>query len=207
MSIPDCTGVLLAGGQSQRFGSNKALAGLGSCRLIEYPARTLAELFQPRLLITNTPELYEFLNWPMTPDLSPGTGPLAGIEAALSCVATPFIFVAACDMPYLDPALIIHLCSLAPGYDAVIPVTASGLEPLHGVYGQTALPMISAALAGGTRKLQLILTDLKVRAVSETEMLAVSPSALQSFSNINTVDDLPITKSSPSQRSVGRMSR
>ncbi len=191
MRRADYTGVLLAGGQSRRFGSNKALARLGDGQLIERPARILAELFDQRLLVTNTPQLYEFLHWPMTPDLSPGGGPLSGIEAALSRAATPYLFVAACDMPHLDRALITHLCTLAPGYDAVIPMTARGLEPLHGVYARTALPTISAALAAGTRKLQDVLATLKVRAVGEAEMLAVSTTALQSFSNINTVNDLP----------------
>jgi len=191
MPIADCTGVLLAGGQSRRFGSNKALARLGGCRLVEHPAVILAELFDQRLLITNTPELYTFLDWPTTPDLSPGGGPLAGIEAALRHANTPQIFVVGCDMPYLDRALITHLYSLAGDHDAVIPVTARGPEPLHGVYSQTALPAISAALAIGTRKLQLVLADLQVREVSETEMLAVSANALRSFSNINTVEDWP----------------
>jgi len=112
---------------------------------------------------------------------------------------TPQIFVVGCDMPYLDRALITHLYSLAGDHDAVIPVTARGPEPLHGVYSQTALPAISAALAGGTRKLQLVLADLQVREVNETEMLAVSASALRSFSNINTVEDLPPASTEGSQ--------
>lgn len=193
MRSADCTGVLLAGGRSRRFGSNKALARLGDGQLIERPARILAELFEHRLLVTNTPELYEFLHWPMTPDLTPGGGPLAGIEAALSRAATPYLFVAACDMPDLDRALITHLCTLAPGHDAVIPMTSRGLEPLHGVYAKSALPIISATLAAGNRKLQTVLATLKVRTVDEAEMLAVSSTALQSFSNINTVNDLPAT--------------
>jgi molybdopterin-guanine dinucleotide biosynthesis protein A len=190
MLIADCTGVLLAGGQSRRFGSNKALSAMGDCRLIEHPARVLAKLFAHLLLVTNSPELYQFLGWPMLPDLAPGGGPLAGIEAALTQAQTPYIFVAACDMPELDGALISHLCRLAPGYDAVIPVSAKGLEPLHGVYARSALPTISAALAAGTRKLQIVLADLKIRTVSEAEILAVTPTGLGSFRNINTIADL-----------------
>lgn len=191
MPIADCTGVLLAGGQSRRFGSNKALAEVDGCQLIEHPARLLAELFGHLLLVTNSPGLYEFLGWPTAPDLAPGGGPLAGIEAALSRAATPRIFVAGCDMPNLDRALISHLCRLAPGFDAVIPMTAKGWEPLHGVYAQSALPTISAALALGSRKLQTVLATLRVREVGEAEMLAVSATALRSFSNINRVSDLP----------------
>lgn len=191
MTIPECTGVLLAGGQSRRFGSNKALASLGGYRLIEYPAQVLAGLFRELLLISNSPELYAFLKWPMARDLHPGGGPLAGIEAALSHAATPYIFVAACDMPRLNRALITHLCTLADGYDAVIPMTARGWEPLHGVYSRSVLPTISAALADGKHKLQMVLSGLKVREVGEAEMLAVSETARESFRNINTVDDLP----------------
>lgn len=190
MSIADYTGVLLAGGQSRRFGSNKALAETDGYQLIEHPARVLAELFDHLLLITNTPELYDFLDWPTTPDLAPGRGPLAGIEAALIRAATPYIFVAGCDMPELDRTLIKHLCSLSPGFDAVIPISAKGWEPLHGVYSQTALPAISAALAVGTRKLQTVLATLKVCEVGEAEMLAVSATSLSSFRNVNTVADL-----------------
>lgn len=190
MPIADCTGVLLAGGQSRRFGSNKALADLGGCRLIEYPARVLAALFARRLLVTNQPELYRFLAWPTTPDLLPGAGPLAGIEAALTRAATPRIFVAGCDMPYLEPALIRHLCALAPGYDAVVPRTAKGWEPLHAVYARSALPAIAAALAGGGRKLQEVLAALRLREVEEAELLAVSATALRSFGNINRAADL-----------------
>lgn len=191
MPITDCTAVLLAGGQSRRFGSNKALSRVKGCRLIEYPARIMAELFTHRLLVTNTPELYKFLDWPMTPDLTPGGGPLAGIEAALSRAATPHIFAAACDMPHLDRALISHLCTLASGYDAVIPMASKGWEPLHGVYAKSALPAISAALTADNRKLRTVLAALKVRTVDEAEMQAVSANALQSFCNINTVSDLP----------------
>ena len=190
MLIADCTGVLLAGGQSRRFGSNKALAQVGGSLMIEHPARVLAELFTRRLLVTNRPELYEFLGWPMAPDLTPGGGPLAGIEAALTHAATPYIFVAGCDMPELDRALVSHLCQLAPGYDAVIPLSAKGPEPLHGVYAKSALPTISTALAAGSRKLQAVLASLRLREVTEAEMLAVSPTALGSFRNINTVNDL-----------------
>jgi len=190
MPFLDCTGVLLAGGRSRRFGANKALADLHGCRLIEHPARVLERLFPHRLLVTNTPELYQFLGWTMLPDLHPGAGPLAGIEAALTRAATPAIFVAACDMPHLAPALIGHLCSLAGDYDAVIPVTGKGREPLHGVYARSALATISAALAGGNHKILDVLDKLRIREVDEAEMLAVSATALASFRNVNTVDDL-----------------
>jgi molybdopterin-guanine dinucleotide biosynthesis protein A len=191
MPSPDFTGVLLAGGQSRRFGSNKALAQVGGCRLIERPAGVLARLFRHLLLVTNTPQLYSFLDWPMVPDLLPGAGPLAGIQAALHHTATPYIFVAGCDMPALDPELIAFLCARAAGYDVVLPVNESGPEPLHAVYSRSALPGISAALAAGVRKIQEGLGSLRVLEIGPTALAGITAAPARSFSNINTTADLP----------------
>jgi molybdopterin-guanine dinucleotide biosynthesis protein A len=184
------TGVLLAGGRSSRFGSNKALTRLADGFLIEYPARVLAGLFTNRLLITNTPDEYDFLGWPMAGDVYPDAGPLAGIHAALKSAQTPLLFVAGCDMPFLDKRLIAYLCGLADGYDAVVPRTGKGLEPLHAVYRREIVDVIEKNLLGGNRKLHGIFPELKIREAGEAEMLSVVDD-LNSFRNINTVDDLP----------------
>jgi FdhD protein len=97
--IKDITGVVLAGGQSSRFGSNKALALWQGKFLIEYARDTLTAVFDDCLLITNTPEQYEFLNMPMIKDRYQDMGPLAGIHAALHHTGNPWIFIVACDMP------------------------------------------------------------------------------------------------------------
>ncbi len=191
MPRSEFTGVLLAGGQSLRFGSNKALARFKGCRLIEHPARVLATLFDRLLLVTNSPELYSFLGWPMVPDLLPGNGPLAGIQAALHHASTPFIFVTGCDMPTLDPKLIVYLCERAAGYDVVLPVTSAGPEPLHAVYSRTALPRIASALTIGVRKIQEGLGSLRVLEIDQETMAGITATPGRSFGNINTIADLP----------------
>jgi len=185
------TGVMLAGGRSRRFGSNKALARVEGCRLIELPARVLATIFSRLLLVTNSPELYSFLDWAMVPDLLPGAGPLAGIQTALHHAATPYIFVTGCDMPTLDPKLIAYLCERAAGYDVVLPVTDAGSEPLHAVYSRNALPQIDAALAVGVRKIQEGLKSLRVLEIGPETLAGFGDSPARSFGNINTVADLP----------------
>ncbi|MBU0674267.1 MAG: molybdenum cofactor guanylyltransferase [Proteobacteria bacterium] len=183
-------GVLLAGGASSRYGSNKAFAPLGDSRLIEYPARVLAELFETVLLITNTPAEYAFLGWPMTGDKFTNAGPLAGIHAALSTLTVPSIFVAGCDMPFLDPKLIRYLCTLAPNKDVIIPRTSQGFEPLHAVYRQSCLPVLTDHLTRNNRAVTRVLADLTVREVSEVEIIGIAGN-LESFRNINRPEDLP----------------
>ncbi len=190
MGTDDFTGVLLAGGKSSRFGSNKALTKLAGRTMIEHPAKILTELFKNRLLITNTTAEYAFLGWPMTGDIYPDAGPLAGIHAALRSVTSPLIFVAGCDMPFLDKTLITYLCSLVEGYDVVVPRTAKGLEPLHAVYRRSIIGVIEKNLDRGNRKIHQVFSKLKVREVSESELLTVAGD-LNSFRNINTPEDLP----------------
>jgi molybdopterin-guanine dinucleotide biosynthesis protein A len=190
MLINDCTGVVLAGGKSSRFGSNKALVKLTGKPLIKYPCKVLEDLFGKNLLITNTPDQYNFLGWPTVADIYPGAGPLAGIHAALSAIDTPLIFVAGCDMPFLDRELITYLHSLATDFDAVVPHTAKGLEPLHAVYRRNTVAFIAENLRKGVFRLHDILSGLKIREVGQNEIIANSATGLDSFRNINTLDDL-----------------
>ncbi|MBU0482380.1 MAG: molybdenum cofactor guanylyltransferase [Proteobacteria bacterium] len=189
MKDADFTGVILAGGKSSRFGSNKALAEFHSRRLIEHPAGALENIFTKRLLVTNTPDEYLFLGWPMTTDIHPGKGPLAGIHAALKTVSTPFIFVVGCDMPFPDISLIIHLCDQVPGFDAVIPATADGLEPLHGVYGRTGLPVIERCLKAEERKITAVLQLMNTRII-ETAVTENIAGSRRPFKNINSPNDM-----------------
>ena len=132
------TGVILAGGASSRMGSNKALLPYRGGRFIEAIHRKLAGLFDEVLVVTNTPDQYAFLPCRKVADEFEGMGALAGIHAGLRHSASG-IFVVACDMPYLNSDLILHLVSRAPGFDAVIPRTDAGYEPLHAIYSERSI--------------------------------------------------------------------
>ncbi len=193
MSDPNFTreiaGVILAGGRSSRFGSNKALALYRNRPLIAHTASVLAGLFSERLLITNTPDEYAFLDWPMTGDLIPGAGPLAGIQAALGRISAPRAFITACDMPRLDPELIRRLCACPGDWDVVLPAPEGRREPLHAIYHRRILPEIAAALAKGERKVADLLARLKVRELSAAELELV-PDQPHPFINVNFAQDL-----------------
>src|SRR6185369_5471024 len=133
-AVTDVTAVILAGGQSSRMGSNKALLPYRGGRFIEAIHRQLLELFPQVLLVTNNPEQYEFLNCRKVADCFPGMGALAGLHAGLHHATTPYIFAVACDMPYLNSALIRRLAALRHDADVIIPQGENGLEPLHAIY-------------------------------------------------------------------------
>jgi len=194
--IAGITGVILAGGQSRRFGANKALALLAGRRLIEHPAGVLSGLFAQRLLVTNTPEQYDFLGWPMIADRFPGAGPLAGIHAALCEAEDERIFVTACDMPTLCPETIHFLCACPSGWDAVVPWLHDGPEPLCAVYAKSALPALVESLRQGVFQVQAVLARLRTRMVSKSELPpdAAGPGR---FVNVNTPADLAVLAKEP----------
>ncbi len=159
-------GVILAGGRSRRFGSNKALALYRGRPLIAHVAWTMTGLFSEKLLVTNQPEQYAFLGWPMTGDLIREAGPLAGIQAALRRIEHKRAFVVACDMPVIDPAVILRLCRYPGDWDVVLP----NWEPLHAVYHRRILAAVDAALARGEGKISCLLASLRVRALNAAEL-------------------------------------
>lgn len=182
------TGVILAGGKSKRMGRNKALLDMGGICLIEKTYQTMSKLFSEVILITNTPDEYEFLNCRCQQDIYPGIGSIAGLHAAMSSSDTDRVFVVPCDMPFLSPALITLLCQAGKTYDAVVPFSHQGLEPLHALYHRRCLPQLEGAIAEGDKKIQNFLQNIW------TYFLPVSayrhiPDAEHSFRNVNRPED------------------
>lgn len=188
-SIPGVAGVILAGGASRRFGTNKALVRFEGRPLIAHIALLFSRLFSERLLVTNSPAEYEFLGWPTTDDHYQNAGPLAGIEAALRTISAPRALIVGCDMPLLDERLLRHLCRFPPEWDVVLPWTCRGPEPLCAVYHRRIWPAVDQALRRQERRVGRLLAELTVRRIGEAELLEVVPD-LSSFYNANRRQDL-----------------
>ena len=182
------TAVILAGGNSTRMKSNKALLPYSGELFIERIHRQLAALFPEVIVVTNTPEHYQFLPCRTVTDFFSGMGSLAGIHAGLVHSRSPYIFAVACDMPYLNEPLIRRLVGNIHGQDVVLPESDGGLEPLHAVYGKGCLPAMEDSLSRGKSRIVECLDWEKVTVVSKEEVAAVDPE-YSSFRNINTPEE------------------
>ena len=187
-------GFVLVGGHSSRMGRDKAL--------LPYQGRTLVEYVAAQVLgaagsvaLAGAPERYGFLGFPMIGDLTPGFGPVAGIQAALASTSADWNLIVACDMPSLSADFLRSLFVAAEhcGEDCLIPYAppagrrpvSTGLpQPLCAVYHRDCLPAIERAIRENLRKA----TD----AVSRLSVCAWPVADNSWFQNLNTPEDLAI---------------
>ena len=183
-------GVVLAGGRASRMGGrDKAFAAVEGEPIAVRAVRIFRSLFAQVLVSTNRPERFAGLDVQTVADQFPGCGPLAGIHAALLASRYPHVFVAACDMPGLDPDVIRFLLGRVGSAEAVVPCWDGDVEPLHAVYAVGALREIEAHLRAGQNAVRDVLRRLRVDYVSEAEMRAVRGAA-RSLTNVNTPEEL-----------------
>ena len=182
----EVTGVILAGGMSSRFGSNKALSRFDGERLILRLCKRVGAVTDRMSLITNTPEEYAFLNLDSRKDLVPRCGPIGGIYTALRTAETPLCLCVACDMPFIRPALLEYLVERSPGYDVIVPVQDGREEPLCAVYRNTCVPAIDNRIRAGKYKITGFFDEVRVLRV------ALEDAGIQDadmFFNINRPED------------------
>jgi len=106
----------------------------------------------------------------MITDAVPGCGPLGGIHAVLTAARGNAVFVAACDMPYLNAAFISYLLGLTREADAVVPRTPDGYHPLCAAYTRACLEPIARRLAGRQLKTIDLMMDVRTRIVTPEEL-------------------------------------
>ena len=184
------TGVVQAGGKSTRMGgAPKALVELGGRRLIERVVSVVREVVDDILIVTNTPDLYRFLDVPMVPDVFADHGSLGGIYSGLAAAPGDAAFTVACDMPFLRAAVARLVVARAGEADVVIPRVADQLQTLHAVYGKGCLPHMEARLRAGRLKIVGFFDDVRVLEVPEAEVARHADPA-RVFMNLNTPEEL-----------------
>ncbi len=121
-------------------------------------------------------------------DLYPRSGSLGGIYSGLAAVAHDLAFIAAADMPFLNPTLILDLVGQASRVDAVVPVTDGRPEPLHAVYRKSVLKPARQRIERRELKVAPVFDAVSTIWVHEHDLRVLDPD-LRSFWNLNTPDD------------------
>lgn len=186
-------GAVLAGGAGRRLGGRKALVEIRGIPLALRAARTLSEVAEPIVLVSDDEEAAAALELDRVGDLSPRAGPLGGVEAALVAAESAErrgVLVLACDMPLLPAAVLCLLLAEEDRAPIVLPASPGplGVEPLCGYYSVEVLGAVREALASGRRAMHAFLDRVRLYRLPESRFADLGPPE-RLFHNVNTPED------------------
>jgi molybdenum cofactor guanylyltransferase len=187
--MKDVAIAILAGGQSRRMGSEKSFISLQGKPMIEHVLDRVKTLRLPIMLITNSPDQYAKYELPMASDILPDQGSLGGLYTAIHFSRAEHTLCVACDMPFLNPALLEYLIEQLPGWDAVVPRIGGFPEAIHAIYSKACLDPIRAQILKEQLRSSGIFDSIKTHYIEEPAIKTFDPD-FRSFINVNTPDDL-----------------
>jgi molybdopterin-guanine dinucleotide biosynthesis protein A len=179
------SGAVLAGGESRRFGQDKAHALLGGKPLVSHVFDALQAFLEDVLIVTNQPVRYETFDVAVVSDIVQGAGSLGGLLTALVHAKAERCIVVACDMPFLNVAVIRKLFEECRDHDVVVPVLRGELQPLHAIYSKRCIGPIREQIENGNFRIFDFYPKVSTLRLEESVWEEVDPEN-RSFSNINT---------------------
>ena len=194
------TGIVLAGGASSRFGSDKLQATLDGRPLIERAIDAVGAVSAEVLVVVAPGDEREL------PAARPGApvrrvedyerfgGPLVGLLAGLEAAREPLAIVAGGDMPTLSidvlQMLIHELSRTESESEAAVLMRQGVLRPLPAALRNGAATQAARRLLGeDERSLRALIRDLRTRAIPEADWRSLDPTG-ETLRDVDTPEDL-----------------
>jgi len=181
-----CAAVIIAGGESRRFGSPKALIRINGVPIILRLAAEAATAGIDDIRISaNDPDAFATFGLPVIGDIREGCGPLGGIHSAIVHTDADEILLIPCDMPGISSNELNSLLASAndnPAAHVVFAESPSGAHPLCAVVRRSILRHIESALDEGLLSVNELFGRVDyMKVIFEDE---------EPFLNLNTPEDL-----------------
>ncbi|QVL33369.1 molybdenum cofactor guanylyltransferase [Telmatocola sphagniphila] len=184
---------ILCGGQSRRMGSSKAWLSFGDETCLQRAIRIASSSIVQKIYVVAAPEQD-------LPTLSPNVtilrderafeGPLRGLFTSLRTLSHDFdrLFLCGCDTPFLKPQLIDFLADKSKEQAVIVPRIEGRLQPLHGRYDKSVLPILEESLKLGQLRMTDFLAQVELDIVEENEIRRFDP-LLRGFMNLNSREE------------------
>ncbi len=186
MNKKDISVGILAGGRSSRMGRNKALIKLNNESMINTLIRELSG-FKEVVISGNKRGIYEDMGCAVLYDENKDIGPIEGIRQVIRYASSDYVFICACDMPFISSELVEYIAGyISSDYDCYVIRTEDHLEPLCAIYHKSVLPVIEELIAEKKYRLREILERVRTRYIS----LEHTDFDKKTVKNINTKEDL-----------------
>jgi molybdenum cofactor guanylyltransferase len=191
--------IILAGGSSKGFTSDKGVLELGNKPLLNYVIDAVEGLVEEIIVVTNSQERADsFLKLVSSKkvrfvvDVYKSKGPLGGALTGFEAANGEYSALLRFDSPFISSEVLSLLLDCCVGKAAAVPRwTDQEIEPLHAVYNtKQALQATKEALAEDGSDLQTMVEKLRgVRYISTMVIEQLDPD-FKTFFSINTPLDL-----------------
>jgi len=194
----ESSAIILAGGFSEKFGSNKGLAPLLNKPLIKYVLDAVNHVVDEKIVVVGSKPLAEIFSKVLgskikiVVDKRKAQSPLIGALTGFSEAHGEYALLLPCDTPLVSREILALILELCINRNAAVPRWPNGhIEPLHAAY--RVKPALDAAgKVLNNRKLDMcsMIENLRgIRYISTLVLQQLDPE-LRTFFNINTPSDL-----------------
>tara|TARA_B100000029_G_scaffold17369_1_gene17838 strand:+ start:2490 stop:3095 length:606 start_codon:yes stop_codon:yes gene_type:complete len=197
MSENNILGVILAGGQSKRFGEDKTIAKLGNKTLLDHIISKIEKNFNEILIIENKEKIFRNKkNIFSTKDVIEGyLGPLVGVLSAMEWIKSNkknynWIATFPCDTPFFNQNLIDKIKNFPINSSKKLFFLKSGSKR-HNIFGLWSLELkdiLFKDISNGHRKVEEWANKIG------PEIIEINEENDYNFLNINTKEDLQKAK-------------
>ncbi|WP_348823439.1 molybdenum cofactor guanylyltransferase [Flavobacterium aestuarii] len=178
------TAILLAGGKSQRMGTDKGLLDWNGKTFIQHICDALQPVVGSNILIVSANKEYDKLGFSRVEDIIENKGPVGGLYTGLKESKTKVNLVLSVDVPFVTTEL---LQWLIDNHNETYMVTQTKIgdktSPLIGVYDRSMKIVFGEQIAGNKLKLRQAIEDVKHRTLEIPEKWS------SQVQNINTKEE------------------
>lgn len=160
VSIMHFSGVVLAGGQSRRFGSDKAQAQYQHSSMLQRAVALLRAVCPDVFVVTQADRSYLEVDADIIHDIVPECGPLGGLYTATRFCKTSFMLVLTCDMPCVSPEM---LQELLVHHDRNVLVSSYQAHPFPGIYARSLESQLKQTIATQDYRVRAFLNKIPQR--------------------------------------------
>ncbi|MCB0477840.1 MAG: molybdenum cofactor guanylyltransferase [Crocinitomicaceae bacterium] len=149
------TGVVLAGGESSRMGTDKGLVQIDGKTMVEHVLETLKQVTEEVVIISNNKD-YEQFGVSVFQDEIKLRGPVGGIYTALKQAKHELVLVLSCDSPYVNAELLEYFLKQCDSNLINVVEFEGKVYPLIGLYRKSDEKEFLKAMKEDRLKLQLL---------------------------------------------------
>ncbi len=186
----EITGIILAGGRSDRMGKDKGLCRFKEKPLVSYAIDRLKPLCGNLIISANYfPEKYTAFGLSVIPDEIKNIGPMGGIHACLKRSVTQHNLILSCDTPFVTRDVFRLLTEDVENFQVICPAHETFLiEPLSAYYNTNVLGDIEEAIHRKEYKMMQLFKHIRFKSVNIDDRFSFFNDNL--FLNLNSPEDM-----------------